>query len=228
MRICYLGPSGRQEKLQAFASPGTEIIARPSGGPASIESVYEEFLSAAILMDQVIELELEGMDAIIPGCFGDPGIDGARELVTIPVLGPGMAGMLTASALGHRYGIIAPLEGDVRPTESLAIHHGLDRKLGGVRPLGVAVLEMNDDPAITLRRLVEVSRELMEKDRADVIVLGCGTLSFSALDLQAELGIPVVNPLRSAIKLCELYVSSGISHSKRSYPVPPKLAVACP
>lgn len=226
MRICYLGPNGRQERLQAFAAPGTDIIARLSGGPASIESVYEEFLSAAVLMDQVIELERGGMDAIIPGCFGDPGIDGARELVRIPVIGPGMAGMTTACSLGHRYGVIAPLEGDVRPTESLALHHGLDRKLAGVRPLGVAVLEMNDDPSITLQRLVAVSRELMEQDRADVIVLGCGTLSFRALDLQAEIGIPVVNPLRAAIKICETLISSGLSHSKRSYPVPPKIAAA--
>lgn len=229
MQICYLGPPGRQERLQAFAAPGTDIIARTEpNGPASIESVYEEFLSAAILMDTVVELEREGFDAIIPGCFGDPGIDGARELVNIPVIGPGLAGMTTACSIGHRYGIIAPLEGDVRPTETLAVHHGLDRKLAGVRPLGVAVLGMNDDPALTLQRLVEVSQELIQRDRADVIVLGCGTLSFRALELQDAIGVPVVNPLRSAIKLCELLVSSGLSHSKRSYPVPPKLAaVSC-
>jgi allantoin racemase len=227
MRICYLGPPGRQERLQAFAAPGTEIVARTEpNGPASIESVYEEFLSAAILMETVVELEREGFDAIIPGCFGDPGIDGARELVRIPVVGPGLAGMMTACNLGHRYGIIAPLEGDVRPTETLALHHGLERKLAGVRPLGVAVLGMNDDQTLTLQRLVAVSRELMERDRADVIVLGCGTLSFRALEVQEALGIPVVNPLRAAIKLCELLVSSGLGHSKRSYPVPPKLAAA--
>ena len=123
---------------------------------------------------------------------------------------------------GHRL----HLQGGVADAETLAQHHGLDRKLAGVRPLGVAVLGMNDDPSLTLDRLVEVSQELMELDRADVIVLGCGTLSFRALDLQAEIGIPVVNPLRSAIKLCELLVSSGLSHSKRSYPVPPKLLAA--
>ena len=227
MRICYLGPPGRQDRLQAFAAPGTEIIARTEpSGPASIESVYEEFLSAAILMETVVELEREGFNAVIPGCFGDPGIDGARELVQIPVVGPGRAGMLTASSLGHRYGIIAPLDGDVRPTEALAVHHRMDQKLAGVRPLGVAVLGMNDDPAFTLDRLVDVSRVLMDRHRADVIVLGCGTLSFRASELQDRIGVPVVNPLRAAIKLCELLVSSGLSHSKRSYPVPPKLAAA--
>jgi allantoin racemase len=227
MKICYLGPEYRQELLQAFAGPGTEIIARDDpNGPESIESVYEEYLSAALLMKSAPELERQGFDAIIPGCFGDPGVDGARELVRIPVIGPGLAGMLTAAGLGHKFGIVAPLEGDVRPTETLVLHHGYEQKLAGVRPLGVAVLGMNDDPAYTLDALEAVSRELMEQDRADVIVLGCGTLSFRALDLQERIGVPVVNPLRSAIKLCELLVSSGLSHSKRSYPVPPKLTLA--
>jgi allantoin racemase len=213
--------------LQAFAGPGTEIVARKDAdGPASIESVYEEYLSAAILMETVVGLEREGFDAVIPGCFGDPGVDGARELVRIPVIGPGLAGMMTAVGLGHRFGIVAPLEGDVRPTESLVVHHGYDRKLAGVRPLGVAVLGMNEDLCHTLDQLEVVSRDLIERDRADVIVLGCGTLSFRALELQERIGVPVVNPLRSAIKLCELLVSSGLSHSKRSYPVPPKLVAA--
>src|SRR6478735_10706362 len=195
MKICYLGPPGRQERLQAFAGPKTEIVARTTeGGPASIESVYEEFLSAALLMEEVVALEREGFDAVIPGCFGDPGIDGARELVRIPVIGPGLAGMMTACLLGHRYGIVAPLEGDVRPTETLATHHGCDQKLAGVRPLGVAVLEMNADPSETLTHLADVSRELIERDRADVIVLGCGTLSFRAQELQELIGVPVVNP----------------------------------
>ena len=224
MRICYLGPPGRQARLQAFAGPETEVIARKMvGGPESVESVYEEFLSAALLMDEVVALEREGFDAVIPGCFGDPGVDGARELVRIPVIGPGLAGMMTACLLGHRYGIVAPLEGDVRPTETLAIHHGYDQKLAGVRPLGVAVLEMNSDPAETLEQLAGVSRSLIEQCRADVIVLGCGTLSFRAEELQAAIGVPVVNPLRAAIKLCETLVSSSLSHSKRSYPMPPKL-----
>lgn len=227
MRICYLGPPGRQERLQAFAGPETEIVARTIvGGPESIESVYEEFLSAALLMDEVVALEREGFDAVIPGCFGDPGVDGARELVRIPVIGPGLAGMMTASLLGHRYGIVVPLEGDVRPTETLAIHHGYDQKLAGVRPLGVAVREMNADLGKTLEHLADVSRLLIEQDRADVIVLGCGTLSFRAEELQTVIGVPVVNPLRVGINLCETLVSMSLSHSKRSYPVPPKFLAA--
>jgi allantoin racemase len=42
--------------------------------------------------------------------------------------------------------------------------------------------------------------------------------------LSEELEVPVINPARTALKSAELLVGSGLSHSKRAFPVPPKLA----
>ena len=225
MRLCYMGPPGRQEKLQAFLSPGVELETRSDyGGPESIESMWEEYLSVPGTMDLAVRLEREGFDAIIPGCFGDPGLDGIREIVSIPVVGPGQAGMTVAAMLGHRFSIVTVVENIIRPLENLALLHGYASKLASVRQIGIPVLELNNDPDYTYRRAIEVCRETIEKDRADVLVMGCGTLSFRSEELAAELGVPVVNPLRAALRMAELYVSSGISHSKRSYPTPRKIA----
>ena len=225
MRLCYMGPQGRQEKLQAFLSPGVELETRSDyGGPESIESMWEEYLSVPGTMDLAVRLEREGFDAIIPGCFGDPGLDGIREIVSIPVVGPGQAGMTVAAMLGHRFSIVTVVENIIRPLENLALLHGYGSKLASVRQIGIPVLELNNDPDYTYHRAIEVCRETIEKDRADVLVMGCGTLSFRSEELAAELGVPVVNPLRAALRMAELYVSSGISHSKRSYPTPRKIA----
>jgi allantoin racemase len=227
MRIAYIGPKAREQALQAFVGPGTRVEARPHGkGPASIESMWEEYLSVPGLLESVVELEREGFDAVVPGCFGDPGIDGARELVRIPVLGPGATSMLVAANLGHRFSIVTVLENVVRPLENLARLTGIESKLASVRQIGIPVLELNRDPAFTFGRLLEVCRETIERDRADVLVLGCGTLSFRAGEAQDALGVPVVNPLQVTLKMAELLVSSGLSHSKRSHPIPPKLAAA--
>ena len=220
-----MGPPGRQEKLQAFLSPGVELETRSDyGGPESIESMWEEYLSVPGTMDLAVRLEREGFDAIIPGCFGDPGLDGIREIVSIPVVGPGQAGMTVAAMLGHRFSIVTVVENIIRPLENLALLHGYASKLASVRQIGIPVLELNNDPDYTYHRAIEVCRETIEKDRADVLVMGCGTLSFRSEELAAELGVPVVNPLRAALRMAELYVSSGISHSKRSYPTPRKIA----
>jgi allantoin racemase len=225
MRICYIGPTDRQAALQAFVSPGTTVEARrPEGGPASIESMWEEYLTVPGQMELAVELEREGFAAIVPGCFGDPGIDGMRELVGIPVVGPGASSMLLAANLGHRFGIVTVLESIIRPLENLALLTGVAAKLASVREIGVPVLELNGDRDATFARLVETSRRSVEEDRADVLVLGCGTLSFRATELQAVLGVPVINPLQVALRTAETLVACGLSHSKRSHPTPPKLA----
>jgi allantoin racemase len=224
MRLCYIGPSGRQEALQAFLSPGVELETRDNEGPRSIESMWEEYLSVPYIMEMAVELEREGFDAIIPGCFGDPGLDGIRELVNIPVVGPGSSSMLVAAGLGHRFSIITILESVIRPLENLALLTGVSSKLASVRDIGIPVLELNDDKERTFNQLIEVAKRTVEQDRADVLVIGCGTLSFRSEELQEAIGVPVVNPLRTALRTAELLVSSGLSHSKRSYPTPPKIA----
>lgn len=227
MRIAYIGPKNREEQLQAFVSPGVTVEARPHGkGPRSIESMWEEYLSVPGLLESVVELEQEGFDAIVPGCFGDPGIDGARELVSIPVLGPGATAMVVAANLGHRFSIVTVLENVIRPLENLALLTGVGPKLASVRQIGIPVLELNSNPDYTFARLVDISAEVVEKDRADVLILGCGTLSFRAAELQEQLGVPVINPLQITLRMAELLVSCGLSHSKLSHPVPPKLVSA--
>jgi allantoin racemase len=225
MRICYVGPTSRQAALQAFVSPGVELVARrASGGPPSIESMYDEYLSVPGIMELAMELEREGFDAIVPGCFGDPGLDALREVVDIPVVGPGATAMLVAANLGHRFSVVTVLENVVRPLENLALITGVAAKLASVRQIGIPVLELNNDLDATFSRLIDVSRETIEQDRADVLVLGCGTLSFRSAELQAAVGVPVVNPLQVALRTAEMLVACGLSHSKRSYPVPPKMA----
>ncbi len=227
MRIAYIGPKQREAALQSFVGSRVTVEARPHGkGPASIESMWEEYLSVPGLLEAVVELEREGFDAIVPGCFGDPGIDGARELVSIPVLGPGATSMLVAANLGHRFSVVTVLENVVRPLENLARLTGVEPKLASVRQIGIPVLDLNTDPDATFGQLLEVSRRAVEEDRADVLVLGCGTLSFRAAEAQQALGVPVVNPLQVTLRMAELLVASGLSHSKRSHPVPPKLAMA--
>jgi len=228
MRIAYVGPKNREAALQAFVSPGVTVEARPHGkGPRSIESMWEEYLSVPGLLESVVELEREGFDAVVPGCFGDPGIDAARELVSIPVLGPGATSMVVAANLGHRFSVVTVLENVVRPLENLALLTGVAPKLASVRQIGIPVLELNSDPERTFQRLLDISREVIVEDRADVLILGCGTLSFRAAEAQEALGVPVLNPLQVTLRMAELLVSCGLSHSKLSHPIPPKL-VAVP
>jgi allantoin racemase len=41
--------------------------------------------------------------------------------------------------------------------------------------------------------------------------------------LTKAIGVPAVNPVRTAVKLAEVFIDLGITHSKRSFPIPPSL-----
>jgi len=239
MRIVYVLPgpkdgwedgdvemARRGELLQSFAAPGTQVdIVDVPEGPDSIESMYEEYLSIPATIDRMVELEAEGYAAAISGCFGDPGIDGMREMLSIPVVGPGEASIHVAAMLGHQFSVLTVMENGVAPTRWQVRRCGLAEKLASVRPVILPVLEMGDDRARTLELLREQGELAVTQDGADTLVLGCMSMGFQMLarELSATLRVPVVNPAVVAVKAAELLVGAGLAHSKRAYMTPPKL-----
>lgn len=240
MKIIYLvpGPMGRTaagkaevrrrgDLLKRYAAPGTETGIRDvPEGPASIESMFEEYLSIPATVRTAVELEQEGWDAIILGCYGDPGLDALRELIAIPVVGPGEATALIAASLGHRFSIITITESVIAFTERLVRNAGLGDKLASVRAIDIPVLELHDDRELTIDATIREGKRAIEEDRADTLILGCMSMGFLevAEAVAPELGVPVLNPGKTSLKFAEALVGAGVTHSRRAYHTPPKLA----
>lgn len=240
MKIVYLvpGPMGRSDEgrvelerrgrlLSAYAGPETVTgIDDVDEGPASIESAYEEYLSIPASVRRAVELELEGWDAVILGCFGDPGLDAFREVISIPVIGPGEASALLAASLGHRFSVITITDSVVPAIERQVRNIGVADKLAGVRAVNIPVLELHHDRERTIAAVAAEGRAALLQDRADTLILGCMSMGFLevAEAVSAELGVPVLNPARVALRFAEAIVGAGLSHSRRAYMIPPKLA----
>ena len=155
MRIVYFlpgpmsrGPLGPEELvrreafLQKAAFAGVEAVVRETeNGPASVESSAEEYLSVPGILEAAPRLEAEGFDAIIIGCFGDPGLAPTRELVNIPVVGPGQAGALAAAQLGQRFAIITVVEEVIPAIRRQMRGYGLESLVADIRAVDVPVLE---------------------------------------------------------------------------------------
>lgn len=242
MKIQYLvpgpmsqGPMGLKEMqrreglLNLWAFKGTEVtVVDVPDGPASIESSYEELLSVPATLEGVMQAEKDGYDAVILGCFGDPGLEAARELVKIPVIGPGESSLLLGASLGHRFAVITILDNVVAGQELQAYKAGVRRKLASVRATDIPVLDLMKDKAKSLKRVIEVGRQAVTEDRADTLMLGCMTMSFLdvADEISSALGVPVINAGMAALKAAESLVSLRLAHSKRAFPTPPKLLQA--
>jgi len=239
MKIAYVvpgpmskGPMGRAEMQRrealmnswAFEDTEVSVIDVPTG-PLSIESAYEEMLAIPPTLDLIMECEAKGFDAAIIGCFGDPGIEAARELVSMPVIGPCESAMLLAAGLGHKFSVLTIFDSLIAGQEMLAIHAGVHAKLASVRPTNIPVLDLMKDPEATKRRLIDVARICVEQDRADALLFGCMTMSFLDMgdEISAEVGVPVVNAGRTAVKHAEMLISMGLAHSKKAWPTPAKM-----
>jgi allantoin racemase len=212
----------RRSRLQEWAFAGTEVgIAENLDGPGSIESAYEEYVSIPGSLELAAAAEADGSDAIILGCFGDPGLDGFREILSVPIVGPCEASMHLAAQLGDSFGIVTVLDSVVGPLRKLARLAGLESRLAAVVACDVPVLELRDQSYVAVRTACEDAVAA----GADTLILGCMSMAFLGVAerLSVELGVPVLNPARTALKAAEGLVSAGLTHSKRAYPVPPKV-----
>lgn len=235
MKICYVVPGlmeeaearRREAMLRSWASEGTTVdVLLVDEGPTSIESAYEELICVKATAEKVMEAEEAGYDAAIIGCAGDPGMDAIRELATkILVTGPGEISFHAAAMLGKRFGLLTLDEGMVAASYDQAYRAGLRDRLVSVVSVETPVLALMEQPEQTFQRLVDGCNKAIARDTVDTMVIGCMTMGFmdTAKQLEAAIGIPVVNPANTCLKFTEAMVCCGLMHSKKAFAVPPKL-----
>lgn len=230
MRICFLGTDERLQYLRGFASSGVELdnmgdFRGSKPRPSSIESRMEELELAQWIIERSIEAERRGFDAVITGCFGDPGVEAARERVRIPVIAPGETALLTARLLAHHYSVITPLKETVPLAREQTHKVGVAPFIASIRPLGVPVEEIRKRDPRTLERIVELGRKCVEEDGAELLIFACASMSLLADEVQPRIGVPIVNSVRLSLRAAEMVVGAGLVHSPVTFPTPSKLAV---
>ena len=216
------------------ARPGTElshvILER---GPASIESEYDEALALPDTLRQVRQAQADGMDAVIINCASDPGLDAARELVSIPVVGVAQAAFSLATMLAQKFSVVAILERDIPDLDRMFRLYGVLDRVASVRVMDMPVLELfrNRDKAIGA--MTAAALLALREDRAEAITFDCTGLSGIAGEIKANLAaagfnVPVIDPVAAAMTLAESLVELGLCHSKLTYPDPPQKEIVHP
>jgi len=231
MKICAVIPILKKrefeeityKELKSAARPDVEVtVVSIEKGPASIESMYEEEVAAPWILQKVKEAEEKGFDAVIIDCMGDPALEAAREIVSIPVVGPCESSMMVASMLGDKFSVVTILKRLIPLFWRKVKRYGLESKVASVRSIEVPVLELEENREKVKAALMEESRKAIEEDGADVIILGCTGLIGMAEELKEGLGVPVVDPGITPLKVAEILVDLKLSQSKVVYPKPPE------
>lgn len=209
----------------AIAAPGTTVeTVSPAMGPESIESHYDEALAVPGVLAEIEAGERAGADGYVIACFGDPGLDAAREIARGPVVGIAEAAMRTAAFLGRGFSVVTTLERSRGRTWDLAERYGLSGFCRGVHATDIAVLELDSDPE-ALKKITEASRAAASTDGSDAIVLGCAGMSAFCPAIAADIGIPVVDGVHAGVLLVQSLVQMGLrtgSNGEFAPPLPKK------
>jgi allantoin racemase len=199
---------------RSVAGTGTQIEAvNPAMGPVSIEGFYDEALCLPGLLTEVAAGEKRGAHAVIVACFDDPGIDAARAMVGVPVIGICEAAMRMASLLGHRFTIVTTQAVSLPAMDGLIRRYGMADR-GRARAAGVPVLALEDPLSGAVTKVRAEIRAAIAEDQAECILLGCAGMADLARDLTEEMGLPVIDGVAAAVKLAEALVGLGLSTSK--------------
>lgn len=137
-------------------------------------------------------------------CAGDPGVTEARRHSPILLTGPGEAAAHLAMLVAQRFVHLTPVETAAKRTRERIDKLGFSGRLASVRPIGIPVLQLRQDPDLTVTRITELGREAIEQDGAEALVLGCMALFHSGNQVEQALGIPVVEPSLAAAALAAM------------------------
>ena len=173
--------------------PGVDVeVVTSSRGPAAIESDSDVAASVAPLLATAAN---RFGDAYVVACFSDPGLDELRAVSGVPCFGIAESAMRSAMVDGP-VGVVSSVDDSIARHDRYWRRLGLDDHVVGDIAVGLGVLELDTDAAYAKVR--RAAGQLVDAGAASVI-LGCTGMTHMVDDLEAELGVRVVDPSRAAV-----------------------------
>jgi Asp/Glu/hydantoin racemase len=192
------------------------------------------YLNDFEILKSMIQAEKEGFDAVISACWFDPGIEAAKQLLRIPVVGSAESSMHLACMLAFKFAIVTNSPKYIPHMEELVEHYRMSDSVIGRKPVRSLTLsgpeimhcfKGNYNPII--QNFQEVTKGCID-DGAEVVIIGCGLLSpmLSTSGIQYVDDVPLIDPILVGIKVAEMMVDlhkAGIPTVSRKglYFVPP-------
>jgi allantoin racemase len=143
---------------------------------------YPTLLNKVDVINEMLELERDGADAVMVACSGDPGVSEARSLLHIPVVGPMEAALGLVLGYGWRFGIVTVNDPTWSAHMDQVVHEkGLSARYVGQRkletPTAVIFTEGFERPETVRDDIRARAKEAVELDGAEAILIGSAGLS---------------------------------------------------
>jgi Asp/Glu/hydantoin racemase len=221
-----------EKQLNSYASAGTTVeigfpddfqgarVMEVLGAQSHLNGLHH-LMEAPGIVRKIFWAEQNGYDAVISSNTFDPGVDGGRLAVAIPVIGLCRTAMHAALTLSDRVGITVPLAPHVPYTWRILRSYGLDRFVSDIRPLGIYGADIGQRKDEILKMAVKLIRSLVDETRAEIVMPLGGALIPYVVDpkeLASATGVQVLNTKAIGIRFAEMCVALGMTQSALTYP----------
>ena len=148
-------------------------------------------------------------DAVLIGCFGDPGLQALRESSPVPVTGLAEAAFIEAARHG-RFAVVTGGERWAPILQRLAQSLGHAQALAGIHTVAPTGAQLAADPVAARQLLAEACSNAVRQLGVQTVILGGAGLAGMAAQIQPFVNVPIVDS-----------VIAGATWALRNAPLPP-------
>src|SRR5262245_43077581 len=223
--------------LDSVRDPDTEIDVHgiTKIGGTTPQFHYLDYLETGEVLENVQKAVKQGYDAFLIGNVGDPGLQAAREIADIPVLGLGETSVHLACMMGHSFSLVTINEKFTQRIVDNIAHYGLSGRLAAVTRMKVQRLLSLDagfrDPVARkaiVKQFMEAAAANIDAG-AEVVIPAGGVVMALLADAgihDAGRGTPILNGITALVKTGEAMaklnrIMGGRFTSKRLHYAPP-------
>jgi len=128
----------------------------------------------------------------------------------------------TALLLGNKFGILT----EKKHKEAVKVQHvrkmGLESRFAAVKALDMGVVEIAEHPERVKERAIAIAKDMVYDHGAEVIIMGCASMTGYSVELTKEIGVPILDPVITSYKMVEGLTDARLCISKKGLFAKPK------
>ncbi|WP_115783286.1 aspartate/glutamate racemase family protein [Paraburkholderia caffeinilytica] len=230
LRICVLVPVATSQYndriLKAVAPvvpPDVQVeIRNITQGHPDIENRTNWLQNGMPVVELAQAIANDGFDGIWLTDFDMCGVESAREVIDIPIIGGFPPSAFTALALSQRFSIVTILQSTLAMQRGHPQTYGIEDTFASIRAINCPVAQL-DDVDVVVVRTFEAALKAIREDGAQSILLGCtgfvDVASRVSKLLSDELGayVPVIDPNQAGFSFLVSLVRMKVRPSRLTY-----------
>lgn len=230
LRICVLVPVATSayndrimKAIAPVVPPDVQVeIRNITRGHADIESRTNWLQNGMPVVELAQSIANDGFDGIWLTDFDMCGVEAAREVIDIPIIGGFPASAFTALALSQRFSIITILQSTLAMQRGHPQTYGVQDTFASIRAIDCPVAQLENVDVVVVRTF-EAALKAIKDDGAQAILLGCTGFVDVASRVSTLLGealgayVPVIDPNQAGFSFLVSLVRMKVRPSRLTY-----------